>query len=469
MKNYTYLFVLLLLLCSTVVIAKQTATIKGKITSPREDIIRLSMYADLITFEPMQYQIALKSDNTFLIEVQLFESTVATLTHGNSSIEVFLEDGDDLMIEFHGWDLEATVQFSGKGAVNNYYLNKSSQRFKRLSDEHITYQMSHLNPDDFKTYMDKMRQKKLAFLQKFEDELTFSKGFEAYAQADIHYWWAHHLMQYRWEHAFYNDLAAPMDLPETYFSFLNEITINNDEAVSNLKYIYFLDQYLEYKNSKDIRYNKYGAPIREDYRGAKRFLKDKALYYVLANELYIKCKNKDTYSIGNDVADFLTNCPHDNYSSLVRAEYTKADGLATGAPAPDFKLVDTDNKSISLSDFRGKVVYLDFWATWCAPCTYELLNSTNLKSQFKGKDVVFLYISLDTSMDNWRSFLNKHHPEGIHVYAQGVYDAQVAEQYSVRGLPSFFLIDKDGNLARVPAKRSSETGVYEEIESVLAK
>ena len=151
MKNYTYLLVLMLF--STIADAK-IATVKGKITSPRERTVSLSMYADLITFEPMQYNVTLNSDNTFSIDVQIFEATVATLTHANSSIEVFIEADDDLLIEFHGWDLEATALFSGKGGENNYYLNKASERFKRLSDEHITYQMSHLNPDDFKTYMD---------------------------------------------------------------------------------------------------------------------------------------------------------------------------------------------------------------------------------------------------------------------------------------------------------------------------
>ncbi|MFT6938139.1 MAG: hypothetical protein ACJA1N_002445, partial [Saprospiraceae bacterium] len=101
MKNYTYLLVLMLF--STIADAK-IATVKGKITSPRERTVSLSMYADLITFEPMQYNVTLNSDNTFSIDVQIFEATVATLTHANSSIEVFIEADDNLLIEFHGWD-----------------------------------------------------------------------------------------------------------------------------------------------------------------------------------------------------------------------------------------------------------------------------------------------------------------------------------------------------------------------------
>jgi peroxiredoxin len=470
MKKHSQFIVLLLCsIISLTVNAKQLATISGKVTSPRVSSVKLSMYADLITFEPMEYDINLDANNSFTLDVPVMHATVATLSHGNSKIEVYLEPGDKLKTEFHGWDLKATVLFSGKGAENNYYLNKSARKFQKLSDEHITYQMSHLKPDAFKKYMDKMRQRKLAFLDKFEGELKFSKQFEAYAQADIHYWWAHHLMQYRWEHAFYNDIAAPMELPEPFFAFLNEIETSNDNAVTNIHYLYFLDQYLEYKGSVDIRYNKYGAPIKEDFRGAKRFLKGRAMYYVLANEIHIKCQNKNTYSIGNEVSEFLANCEDEEYKTLVKADFASAKGLASGTPAPNFKLVDTNSEEVSLSDFRGKVVYLDFWATWCAPCTYELLNSKGLKSQFKDKDVVFLYISLDTNMDSWRSFLQRHNLDGVHVYAQGIYDSEVANQYSVRGLPSFFLIDKDGNLARVPAKRSSETGVYEEIEDVLTK
>ena len=178
---------------------------------------------------------------------------------------------------------------------------------------------------------------------------------------------------------------------------------------------------------------------------------------------------QQTYTIGNDVRRFLEESSYENYNGLVRSEYRKADGLEAGSPAPDFSLVNTNNEVVSLNDFKGKVVYVDFWATWCVPCTYEIMRSKDLKKKFQGREVVFLYISLDTNSDSWRNFLSKHKLQGVHLFARNVYNSDVATQYGVRGLPSFFLIDKSGNLARVPAKRSSEPGVVTEINEVLSR
>ncbi len=470
MKSYTYL-TLLFLLASIVGYGgtKSTTVVKGQVLNPRGNTIKLSTVADYFTHEPMEYTIDLAGDNRFEFEISVDEAKIAKLQHGNSEIEIFIEPEQELSLSFDAWDMQATVIFEGDGASNNTYLNLFEQKFARLTDEYIIYKMASMNAQEFKIMMKKKRQEKNAFYQKHKKSFKFTKTFDGYAKADIDYWFGHHLMRFRWEHAFYNDIPPPLDLPYEYFDFLREdIAISNDEAVTNEKYLFFLDQFLEYENARIRRI--VGPSYKEPkYRGAEQHLTGKAMYYILANELYLKCKSNQTYVIGNDVRRFLENCENESYKDLVKAEYKKANGLEAGAPAPNFSLVDTDNQVVSLNDFKGKVVYVDFWATWCVPCRHEILNSKRLKQEFQGREVVFLYISLDTNVDSWRRFLQKHELKGVHLFARDVYKSDVATQYGVRGLPSFFLIDKSGNLARVPAKRSSEPGVVSEINEVLAR
>lgn len=468
MKSYIYYLLVFLLSLGNIAYGgtMSTAIIKGKISNARSKTIKLTTVADYITHEPMEYTLDLDDSGVFQFEVSVDAPKVATLVHGNGSAELFIEPNEVLEVYFDAWDITATIDFKGSGADNNTYLNLFNQRFSRINDDYVIYKMASLNADEFQVLMRKKRQEKNAFLIQQKKNFEFTKDFSDYAQADIDYWWAHHLMRFRWENAYYNDIPPPLDLPIEYYSFLNEIEISNDQAINNLKYLYFLDQYLEFQNARTKKIVGPGWKPPQ-YRGAEDYLTGSAKYFILATEYYLKCKSKQTYVIGNDVRNFLEECPNESYKSLVRMEYKKADGLEAGTPAPKFKLVDAEGKVVSLDDFQGKVVYMDFWATWCVPCTYEIMKSKDLKTRFQGRDVIFLYISLDTNPDSWRNFLAKHQPKGVHLFAQNVYESDVANLYGVRGLPSFFLIDKGGNLARVPAKRSSEPGVYNEINEVL--
>ena len=82
----------------------------------------------------------------------------------------------------------------------------------------------------------------------------------------------------------------------------------------------------------------------------------------------------------------------------VRQEFVRSAQLSAGQPAPAFTLLDNAGKRVALSDFMGKVVYLDFWDTWCGPCMNEMTNfAPALKLQFAGRDVVFLCIAVGDS------------------------------------------------------------------------
>lgn len=145
--------------------------------------------------------------------------------------------------------------------------------------------------------------------------------------------------------------------------------------------------------------------------------------------------------------------------------------LLPGQPAPAFTLRDANGQPVSLGDFRGKVVYLDFWASWCRPCMAEVPAGVELKKQFVGRDVVFLYISIDRRADDWRKALAMQPltgPSSVHLLNQEAWPKSAGETYQATAIPSYWLIGCDGRIKRAHAPRSSSgTEIVAAIENAL--
>ncbi|MBW8048799.1 MAG: TlpA family protein disulfide reductase [Cytophagales bacterium] len=146
--------------------------------------------------------------------------------------------------------------------------------------------------------------------------------------------------------------------------------------------------------------------------------------------------------------------------------FKAAKDLFQGSPAPDFTLKSNQRDTLSLSDFRGKVVYLQFWASWCAVCKQQIPYAKFLQNELQGKDVVFLYISVDENELGWLKTIKKRNMEGVHLYSGG-FDSEVAQSYDLQATPTCILIDKQGNIAFNPAKYPSQRGLLEDIERLL--
>jgi thiol-disulfide isomerase/thioredoxin len=119
--------------------------------------------------------------------------------------------------------------------------------------------------------------------------------------------------------------------------------------------------------------------------------------------------------------------------------------LSKPVPAPDFTLEDIDGKKFSLKEYRGKVVLLNFWATWCPPCRREMPSMERLNRNFNGKN--FVVLALNQMEDSDQVFTYTAELEVSPTFAI-LFDknSDVARAYGVLGLPTTYLIDKKGNL-----------------------
>jgi thiol-disulfide isomerase/thioredoxin len=119
--------------------------------------------------------------------------------------------------------------------------------------------------------------------------------------------------------------------------------------------------------------------------------------------------------------------------------------LARATMAPPFMATTLDGQHISLDALAGKVVLIDFWATWCQPCVNALPRVQAIARKFQGQPLVVLSISLDKDDAKWKSFVDKNKMTWLQV-RDGGSDASVAKKFDVRAIPATFSIEADGIL-----------------------
>jgi cytochrome c biogenesis protein CcmG, thiol:disulfide interchange protein DsbE len=139
---------------------------------------------------------------------------------------------------------------------------------------------------------------------------------------------------------------------------------------------------------------------------------------------------------------------------------------AQPSPAPDFTLPQLDGGDLRLSAYRGKVVLLDFWATWCDPCREEIPHFVELQQRYASSGLQIIGVSMDDSSDPVRPFYQQFHMN----YPVVMGTAQTGELYGgVLGLPITFLIGRDGRIYAKHIGATSLEAFEKEIRSLLQK
>jgi len=123
-----------------------------------------------------------------------------------------------------------------------------------------------------------------------------------------------------------------------------------------------------------------------------------------------------------------------------------AKSLTVGAEAPDFAMNDLEGNEVKLSDFKGKVVLIDFWASWCGPCRRENPHVVKLYEKYKKDGFEILGVSLDRSKDKWLQAVDKDELEWPQVSDLKGWQNEVAQMYSVKSIPHTILLDQDGKI-----------------------
>lgn len=235
---------------------------------------------------------------------------------------------------------------------------------------------------------------------------------------------------------------------------------------------WFLTSYLTYMTNRDIQDNP-SLKENKNYRlekinkEFKGDIKDYLLFRQLVSMMRTPVQTIQQLEEFKPLFEqYFTMIENARYKESLMTAFNEKEAwlgiTSEGKTAPSFALKDDKGETYSLADFHGKVVYLDLWASWCAPCREQVPALRELYEKYKNDDrVVIVGIAVHDAYNRWQKALEEDNPEWLQLYdADGV----VARSYEVNAIPRYILIDKKGNIVDLNAPKPSN---IEELEKKI--
>lgn len=417
------------------------------------------------------------SMGNFAFEVKDFRTGYYQL-HENVKHELdydlYIEAGDSLTIDKPYKDVEDHIQITGKGAEKLNYLSIDNQHFSYEADIfHQTRSDKFKTEMEFKAYIDSLYEQRLNRL--FANKNTpkhLKKHFETSLVAEKTEYLLEHLvrrnqyMKGTFEY-FYPDPA--------YYSFKSEFAkIDSNQINTQLKsvanHILNHNVRLAFKELPIDQYWDERAKWKLDYleNMPNSIWKDISILSS-CNDFSLDMSTEgfleDLVAFNHKIRESFTS---ESCKQLFNNEVETYLKLAPGQLAPDFELPDSTGTLQKLSDYKGKIVYIDFWGSWCHWCIKEIPGALKLHEKYEDSPIVFMYISMEsenTSVEEWKDFIagrnedlgkilkNKPMP-GVHLLAHKLTKNPEIKPYQVTMAPTYVLIDHNGKNGQCESQKT---------------
>ncbi len=456
MKRITYILFLVLLLFSACSKKNKKIKLSGQIKNSRDyNILTINNGVNTDT-------ITLNKEGAFK-SVFKYATGYYFLQYANKSIPVFLQQGEKVTVTADANNFENSLQVTSKetAEINNYLVKKYNHN-RKILDALGGYQSLFLYSEKrFIATMDSLKDSNLKLMKTF----NLSNNFVAYERKNIRYNYLSVLVEYpekyrRWQ---YRPDYEPTAIFQKRFQ---NLTFNNEEA------------YKMFPAYKMLVLNKFQQKYFKKLPNSKQVVveihqsKIEPFPNDFAYMLYFKMKHKATETIGMEkilLEDIGKLTKSKRVLSWLEEQKVLNILSLEGQLSPDFNFESIIGKNVKLSNLRGKVVYIDVWATWCGECRKEFSHLKKVEALYHNSDVAFVGLSLDKDKNKWREMVNQFQLKGIQVIADKAWMSDFVLAYQFGAIPRFILIDKQGYVVNADAPRPSNPNLIKLLDNLLKK
>lgn len=439
-----YLLLLVAAISAPAFAQTKTITLSGKLVNYNNQVtlFDISEYGRLLP-EMHHNTIVPDSNGSISIIIKLTKPGYFMLGRNH----LYLSPGDKLVISSDAKKSPETTTFSGRGADANNYLTHT--QFSNMGA--YVYAGTNLKATPQESYdyiMQAAAARKVQLDQLKNVSSEFKRLETARIKAEVLVSLHAAIIYARYTKAIankdsfvvaFNKIAEPVKK-----QYLNELTASGLLSVSTYRDV--LSSVIE------------NAPASANVTPLKEFQRASALSTKMLTE-----HDKAKLAAFQKNIDSLKNA---GYKTALTSSLKELLEFGVGDTAVDFKGIDINGKPIKLSDLKGKVICVDFWATWCGPCLKEMPALETLKQKYKGDDrVVFVSLSIDQTpaIDLWKTNVKDRNADGYQWHADG---AELLA-YHITGIPRMILIDQDFKMADMNAPLPSQPAVTKAIDALL--
>jgi thiol-disulfide isomerase/thioredoxin len=374
--------------------------------------------------------------------------------HEDENAPLFLSPGDSIYITLNTDQFDETLSFSGIGSEINNYLIKKYLVFEELFYNHERDIFS-LGSIEYVKRIDSIFNILEGNFDHFisGNNKKINKIFANQEESILKINRANYLFYYSKEHKLATGKNAFMN--KDYYSFIREFNLNDSTLFGLDEYRSFLKNTIEILAKEENLNNQHNDAATIINVILNKFENEKIKNFMLA---WISQELIQESKVDDNLMDIIRQDLIDTkYIKGTEKIYEKMKKLSEGSPAPEFSYEDIKGNMVSLSDFYGKYVYIDVWSTKCGPCIKEIPLLNQLEEEYKDKNIVFISMSIDNQIEDWKRMVNEEKLKGIHLHATNGWRSTFAIDYYIRSTPTYILIDNMGKVVAVRAPRPSES------------